>query len=150
MVDYKTDRVREGRGYFDQTLSCTDGILPTSIGKDHRKVCKRNLHLFCNPAKNNSRACMKFLICHILRIENDKSERKKIMPKEKDFIEKTFEEMNEMERLKYETAAELGLLDQLKKSGWKSLSASETGRLGRIMNRKIRKQKESQENTKGS
>ena len=79
---------------------------------------------------------MKFLICHILRIENDKSERKKIMPKEKDFIEKTF--------------AELGLLDQLKKSGWKSLSASETGRLGGIMNRKIRKQKESQENTKGS
>ena len=71
---------------------------------------------------------MKFLICHILRIENDKSERKKIMPKEKDF----------------------GLLDQLKKSGWKSLSASETGRLGGIMNRKIRKQKESQENTKGS
>ena len=61
------------------------------------------------------------------------------MPKEKDFIEKTFEEMNEMERLKYETAAELGLLDQLKKSGWKSLSASETGRLGGIMNRKIRK-----------
>lgn len=72
------------------------------------------------------------------------------MPKEKDFIEKTFEEMNEMERLKYETAAELGLLDQLKKGGWKSLSASETGRLGGIMNRKIRKQKESQENTKGS
>ena len=72
------------------------------------------------------------------------------MPKEKDFIEKTFEEMNEMERLKYETAAELGLLDQLKTSGWKSLSASETGRLGGIMNRKIRKQKESQENTKGS
>ena len=59
------------------------------------------------------------------------------MPKEKDFIEKTFEEMNEMERLKYETAAELGLLDQLKKSGWKSLSASETGRLVGIMNRKI-------------
>ena len=82
---------------------------------------------------------MKILICHILRIENDKSERKKIMPKEKD-----------LERLKYETAAELGLLDQLKKSGWKSLSASETGRLGGIMNRKIRKQKESQENTKGS
>ena len=58
LVDYKTDRVREGEGdIFDQTLSCTDGILPTSIGKDHRKVCKRNLHLFCNPAKNNS-PCM--------------------------------------------------------------------------------------------
>lgn len=74
------------------------------------------------------------------------------MPKEKDFIEKTFDEMNEMERLKYETAVELGLLDKLKKSGWKSLSASETGRLGGIMNRKIRKQKQEErvENTKGS
>ena len=90
---------------------------------------------------------MKFLICHILRIENDKSERKKIMPKEKDFIEKTFEEMNEMERLKYETAAELGLLDQLKKSGWKSLSASETGRLGGIMNRKMKQKNKNDQQT---
>ena len=32
-----------------------------------------------------------------------------MMPKEKDFIEKTLEEMNEIERLKYETAVELGL-----------------------------------------
>ena len=60
------------------------------------------------------------------------------MPKEKDFIEKTFEEMDEMERLKYETALELGLLDKLKKNGWKSLSASETGKLGGIMNKKMR------------
>ena len=57
-----------------------------------------------------------------------------MMPKEKDFIEKTLEEMNEIERLKYETAVELGLFDKLKKSGWKSLSASETGRLGGVMN----------------
>lgn len=33
-----------------------------------------------------------------------------MMPKEKDFIEKTLEEMNEIERLKYETAVELGCL----------------------------------------
>ena len=74
------------------------------------------------------------------------------MPKEKDFIEKTFDEMNEMERLKYETAVELGLLDKLKKSGWKSLSASETGRLGGIMNRKMkqRRNKETKEDTEGS
>lgn len=63
------------------------------------------------------------------------------MSKEKDFIEKTFDEMNESERLKYETAVELGLLDKLKKNGWKSLSASETGRLGGIMNRKMKQQK---------
>lgn len=60
------------------------------------------------------------------------------MRKEKEFIEKTWEEMNELERLKYETALELGLIDRLKKDGWKSLSASETGRLGGIMNRKIK------------
>ena len=61
-----------------------------------------------------------------------------MMPKEKDFIEKTLEEMNEIERLKYETAVELGLFDKLKKRGWKSLSASKTRRLGSVMNRKIR------------
>ncbi len=151
LVDYKTDRVREGgediliRRYRAQMESYQQA-LEKITGK-----CVKEIYIYSvTLARNNSRACMKFLICHILRIENDKSERKKIMPKEKDFIEKTFEEMNEMERLKYETAAELGLLDQLKKSGWKSLSASETGRLGGIMNRKIRKQKESQENTKGS
>ncbi len=74
------------------------------------------------------------------------------MPKEKDFIEKTFEEMNEMERLKYETAVELGLLDKLKESGWKSLSASETGRLGGIMNRKLkqRRNKGTKEDTEES
>lgn len=60
------------------------------------------------------------------------------MLKEKDFIEKTFDEMDESERLKYETAVELGLIDKLKKSGWKSLSARETGKLGGIMNRKLK------------
>lgn len=60
------------------------------------------------------------------------------MIKEKDFIEKTFDEMDESERLKYETAVELGLIDKLKKSGWKSLSARETGKLGGIMNRKLK------------
>lgn len=60
------------------------------------------------------------------------------MLKEKDFIEKTLDEMDESERLKYETAVELGLIDKLKKSGWKSLSARETGKLGGIMNRKLK------------
>lgn len=67
------------------------------------------------------------------------------MKKEKDFIEKTLEEMNESERLKYETAVELGLIDQLKKNGWKSLSARETGRLGGIMNRKMKQRERKKE-----
>lgn len=69
------------------------------------------------------------------------------MPKEKDFIEKTLEEMNETERLKYETAVELGLIDKLKEKGWKSLSASETGRLGGIMNRKMKQKNKNDQQT---
>ena len=45
------------------------------------------------------------------------------------------------ERMKYEIAQELGLLDQVLEEGWKTLSAKETGRIGGIMNRR-RKQKE--------
>ena len=40
--------------------------------------------------------------------------------------------------MKYEIAEELGLLDRVKKDGWKSLSAKETGRIGGIMTRRMR------------
>ena len=40
------------------------------------------------------------------------------------------------EVLKYEIAEELGLLEQVKQEGWKSLSAKETGRIGGIMTRR--------------
>ena len=60
------------------------------------------------------------------------------MSKEKDFTQKSFEEMTENERLKFETAKELGLADLLMEKGWKSLSASETGKIGGIMNRKMK------------
>ena len=42
------------------------------------------------------------------------------------------------EKVKYEIAEELGLLDRVLKDGWKSLSAKETGRIGGIMTRKKR------------
>lgn len=45
------------------------------------------------------------------------------------------------EMLKYEIAEELGLLDQVLESGWKSLSAKETGRIGGIMTRRKRESK---------
>ena len=44
------------------------------------------------------------------------------------------------EMLKYEIAEELGLLDQVKRDGWKSLSAKETGRIGGIMTRRKKEQ----------
>lgn len=46
------------------------------------------------------------------------------------------EEMTPMEKMKYEIAEELGLLDRVKKDGWKSLTAKETGRIGGLMNKR--------------
>ncbi|MFU0828293.1 MAG: Small, acid-soluble spore protein, alpha/beta type [Lachnoclostridium sp.] len=40
------------------------------------------------------------------------------------------------EKLKYEIATELGLIDKVMNSGWKSLSAKETGRIGGIMTKR--------------
>ena len=40
------------------------------------------------------------------------------------------------EQTKYEIAQELGILDKVLESGWKSLSAKETGRIGGLMARK--------------
>lgn len=46
------------------------------------------------------------------------------------------EEMTPMEKMKYEIAEELGLLDRVEKYGWKSLTAKETGRIGGLMNKR--------------
>ncbi len=39
----------------------------------------------------------------------------------------------EAEKLKYEVAEELGLLEKVKDKGWKGLTARETGQLGGII-----------------
>ncbi len=50
------------------------------------------------------------------------------------------------DKLKYEVAEELGYLDKVKATGWKSLTAKESGRIGGVMTRKKREaQKKSQE-----
>ena len=51
------------------------------------------------------------------------------------------ESLTPEEKVKYEIAEELGLLDRVLKDGWKSLSAKETGRIGGIMTRKKSAQK---------
>ena len=48
------------------------------------------------------------------------------------------ENLSPEEKVKYEIAEELGLLDRVLTEGWKSLSAKETGRIGGIMTRKKR------------
>ncbi len=40
------------------------------------------------------------------------------------------------EKLKYEIAEELGLLEKVNENGWKGLTAKETGRIGGIMTRR--------------
>jgi len=44
------------------------------------------------------------------------------------------------ERLKYEIAEELGLLDKVAEKGWKGLSAKETGRIGGLVAKKKREE----------
>ena len=43
------------------------------------------------------------------------------------------------EKMKYEIAEELGLLDKVLEEGWKSLSSKETGRIGGLITKRKRK-----------
>lgn len=58
--------------------------------------------------------------------------------------------LTEDERLKYEIAGELGLLEQVEAHGWKSLSAKETGRIGGLMTKRKRAMKKEKEKEKRS
>ena len=42
------------------------------------------------------------------------------------------------EKMKYEVAEELGLLDRVLADGWKSLTSKETGRIGGMVTKKKR------------
>jgi hypothetical protein len=42
------------------------------------------------------------------------------------------------EKIKYEIAEELGLLDKVMLNGWKSLTAKETGRIGGLITKRKR------------
>jgi len=53
--------------------------------------------------------------------------------------------MSKEERMKYEIAEELGLLDRVLENGWKTLSAKETGRIGGLMTRRKRQEKKKAE-----
>ncbi len=53
----------------------------------------------------------------------------------------SWDELSPDDRMKYEIAQELGLLEKVRELGWKSLSAKETGRIGGLMTKKKREQK---------
>ena len=48
------------------------------------------------------------------------------------------EELTAEEKVKYEIAEELGLLDRAMADGWRSLSSKETGRIGGLLARRKR------------
>ena len=55
---------------------------------------------------------------------------------------KTLKSVNEQkEKMKYEIAEELGLLEKVQSGGWKSLTSKETGRIGGLMTKRSREQK---------
>jgi len=47
-------------------------------------------------------------------------------------------ELSEDEKMKYEVAEELGLLEQVLKDGWRSLSSKETGKIGGLVTKRRR------------
>lgn len=48
------------------------------------------------------------------------------------------EQLAQNEKMKYEIAEELGLIDKVNRGGWKSLTAKETGRIGGLMTKRKR------------
>ena len=54
---------------------------------------------------------------------------------------KQSEKPSENDILKYEIAEELGLLDKVNATGWKSLTARESGRVGGILARRKKQAK---------
>ncbi|MGI6684568.1 MAG: small, acid-soluble spore protein, alpha/beta type [Bacillota bacterium] len=62
----------------------------------------------------------------------------KIKPSKKSRVKKTPEHV---EKMKLEIAEELGLLEKVRKSGWAGLSASESGKIGGLLTKKIKGQK---------
>ena len=57
---------------------------------------------------------------------------------EKKITMEDIEAMVGQERIKYEIAEELGLLDKVLKDGWRSLSSKETGKIGGLVTKKRR------------
>ncbi|HIV11568.1 MAG: small, acid-soluble spore protein, alpha/beta type [Clostridiales bacterium] len=55
------------------------------------------------------------------------------------------QELSPEEKLKYEIAGELGLLDKVLEDGWKTLSAKETGRIGGLVTKRRREEKKKEE-----
>ncbi|NCB92642.1 MAG: small, acid-soluble spore protein, alpha/beta type [Clostridia bacterium] len=50
------------------------------------------------------------------------------------------QDLSREEKMKYEIAEELGLLDRVLEDGWRTLSAKETGRIGGLVTKRKREE----------
>lgn len=59
----------------------------------------------------------------------------------------SWENLTPKERMKWEIAEEMGVLEKVKRDGWKSLSARETGKIGGLLTSRMKaRQKKAQKN----
>lgn len=92
------------------------------------------------PSENPNQICWQIGIVSPENVNTPYDNRKgvKRLNKEKEVEAYLNGELTEEQRLKYEIAGELGVLDKVLENGWKSLSAKETGRIGGLMTRRKR------------
>ena len=62
--------------------------------------------------------------------------------KKKDSVKKEPKKLTVNDIMKYEIAEELGLTEKVNTTGWKSLTARESGRIGGILAKRKKQQKE--------
>lgn len=99
--------------------------------KDVKVECRETLHFFVeNQTKYECINCESRAI--LLKKELISLKEKK----EKKISREDIANMDQEEKLKYEIAEELGLLDKVIEGGWRSLSSKETGRIGGIISKK--------------
>lgn len=73
-----------------------------------------------------------------LEIDKGSCKKRRIAMNRKKTDKIDLKNLDEAEKMKYEVAEELGLLDQVLEEGWKSLSSKETGRIGGLVARRKR------------
>lgn len=71
------------------------------------------------------------------------------MPKYKKKPDKMTPWEKELEKMKFEVAEELGLTDKIKEQGWENLTARETGKVGGILSRRLRKDEDKKSDLPG-
>lgn len=83
--------------------------------------------------------CLSFFVCLLIFRQYSQKKGRYIKMAEKKLKPIDLKNLEPEEKLKYEIAEELGLLDKVMAEGWRSLSSKETGRIGGLITKRKRK-----------